>query len=508
MTETRHLVVCCDGTWNSADQRTAGVPCPTNVRLIYNALQPTENQLVQYFSGVGTEGGRLRRVISGGIGLGLSRNIMNAYLWLAETFQPGDRIVLFGFSRGAYTVRSLVGMLTRCGLVSFPDGTPMRERIQVVQRIYNRGYRKRKKVKPKGKVTFHFKPEDAPIAFLGVWETVGALGVPRSFGLLGLLFQRKRYQFHDVDIHRDVAHARQALALDERRGPFVPALWHVQEHMRDRVKQLWFPGVHSDVGGGYLQTGLSHETLAWMVDEVKRVRVPLQWQPRALAGIEGNPFDVLHDNCTGIYRYLAPRPRNTPPVVAGNPEVHISAVKRSDNPPLNDTPYRQTTIVPPNSSHTVPVYAHLPWNATGLYLKPGEYCFSATGEWLDREIAAGPDGVRGLRARARGMIGYGLGTVAGVIRSAIQALTNNRAADVPGSKRVLRARWMELVCVVVDDVIAEDGTVTNSGPIPHRRFRKIITVEKPGYLYAFANDAWTAYGNNRGSIQLTITRQR
>ena len=80
MAETRYLVVCCDGTWNRADQRSAGVPCPTNVRLIHNALQPTENQLVQYFSGVGTDGGLLRRVVSGGVGLGLSRNIMNAYL--------------------------------------------------------------------------------------------------------------------------------------------------------------------------------------------------------------------------------------------------------------------------------------------------------------------------------------------------------------------------------------------------------------------------------------------
>jgi uncharacterized protein (DUF2235 family) len=117
----RNLVVCCDGTWNTPDQRHDGVPVPTNVVRLYNAVAEQDGegnlQLSYYHTGVGTEGSWWQRIAGGSFGEGLGKNIQSAYKWLGVNYLPGDRIFLFGFSRGAYTVRSLGGMIASCGLL-------------------------------------------------------------------------------------------------------------------------------------------------------------------------------------------------------------------------------------------------------------------------------------------------------------------------------------------------------------------------------------------------------
>jgi uncharacterized protein (DUF2235 family) len=256
----RRLVVCCDGTWNTPSDA-------TNVRRLFDRLATTDTQRPHYFPGVGTAGNPLRRALDGAFGVGLSENVREVYRWIADVWVPGDELVFVGFSRGAFTVRSTVGMLTRCGLVRFDPDSDDAARDAVVERVFTEGYRERGDLSGSG-LTFQpgFGPDDAaPVAFLGVWDTVGALGVPRTFGLLSTLLGRDDNAFHDLVLAPDVRHARQALALDERRGPYVPAAWATPPPGRHAsFAQLWFPGGHSDVGGGHTNTDLSDGALRWM----------------------------------------------------------------------------------------------------------------------------------------------------------------------------------------------------------------------------------------------------
>ena len=211
----RNLVVCCDGTWNTPDQEQNGVPVPTNVVRLYNALAEKDavgsEQLKYYHSGVGTEGHWWDKVAGGSVGSGLGKNIQSAYKWLGCNYQAGDRIFLFGFSRGAYTVRSLGGLVLNCGLLNLVD-VPEEEVWTRVEAAYSRGYRKgQNQSKWAGSWPFHATPDDAPVPiyFLGVWDTVGALGVPDDLAILNLLDDPAKYSFHDTHDGDDACgHAR------------------------------------------------------------------------------------------------------------------------------------------------------------------------------------------------------------------------------------------------------------------------------------------------------------
>ena len=255
----RNLVVCCDGTWNTPEQRDEGVPVPTNVVRLYNAVAERdaagEEQLRYYHPGVGSEGNWWERLAGGSAGVGLTRNVLSAYRWLGTTYRDdggGDRLFLYGFSRGAYTVRSLAGMIGQCGLLDL-TGLDEREVWKRVERAFKEGYRKRRAAADwAGDWHFHGGGPGTtfPIHFIGVWDTVGALGIPDDLTLLNLLDDPKKYAFHATDLGDGVVHARHALALDEMRGSFSPTLWTDVAPSRD-VKQVWFPGVHADVGGSY-----------------------------------------------------------------------------------------------------------------------------------------------------------------------------------------------------------------------------------------------------------------
>lgn len=521
----RHLIVCCDGTWNRADQVHDGVPTPTNVRLFHNLLartcrcDTTHDQTVQYFSGVGADGSRLARLFDGGTGHGLARNIMNAYLWLARTYQPGDSITAVGFSRGAYTVRSLVAMLTSCGLVKVPaSGVDPQKSWRSVQQVFERGYLPRTR-KDDWSDGLRFLDGFAPprtdadrerlgekIEFLGVWDTVGSLGVPDSMGFLNLFDDHDDYAFQDTHLNPGVRCARHAVALDERRGPFAPTLWTTEdgEALQEppRVVQLWFPGVHSDVGGGYREHGLADGALRWMLDEASaHTRLGFGAQAEK---IEGDPFDVLHDSCVGPYERISPVPRSVPRVAERAEHVHSSAVERHLDPPVRQDPYRLGDDVPLHGRCRATVYAHKVWNETGLYLVEGTYRLTATGEWTDRDEAADPAGVGDPSFLGR--LAYRYGDVAGGVESAWQDLTDNPVVDVPFSKRVEKAKWMELVVGIANGAFDSVGRPCPPQLEPVGRGPTTLTVTAPGYLYAFANDAWGMYSNNRGSVELTIER--
>jgi hypothetical protein len=521
----RHLVVCCDGTWNRADQVQDGVPTPTNVRLFHNLLGPTardgQAQLKQYFSGVGADGSKMSRMFDGGTGHGLKRNIMNAYLWLARNYQEGDLISAVGFSRGAYTVRSLVGMVTSCGLATVPRaGMDPVGSWRIVERVFERGYARRGDGVYgdwRDGITFFdgfHPPSDKGdpaelgrrVEFLGVWDTVGSLGVPDTMGFLNLFDDHEEYAFHDTHLNPGVRCARHAVALDERRGPFAPTLWTTRagEALQEpaRVVQRWFPGVHSDVGGGYREHGLSDGALRWMVDEAK-AHTALQFIKQA-SRIRGDAFDVLHDSCVGPYSFLSPVPRSVPRVIEGAEHVDQSAIDRFENPPVRQDAYRRGGAPAVGTSRTVPVFAHEPWCETGLYLETGMYRVSAAGEWFDSDLGADADGEdgKGFLTHVR----YRVGDLCDGVETVWQEVLSNPDAVVPFSKRVPDAGWMQLVLAIANGAFDGAGRpllpqieAVGRGPVE-------VEVRVPGYLYAFANDSWGMYSNNRGAVDLTVQR--
>ncbi|MCD2188830.1 DUF2235 domain-containing protein [Actinomycetospora soli] len=255
----KRVVVCCDGTWNVADPTDGS---PTNV--VKFALNVAERdgagveQVVSYDPGVGTGVGD--RVRGGVFGFGLSRNVREAYRFLAENVDDGDEIHLVGFSRGAFTVRSVAGLIENCGLLRPAHA----HRVDEAYRIY----RGTKPDDPSGRIaadlfrrTYGRRVE---IRFLGVFDTVGALGIPFSGPRLGKVLNG-RWAFHNTDLGPSVRHACHALAIDERRKAYQPSLW-TQGGAGQDVEQVWFRGVHSEVGGGASDAALSDIALLWLAE--------------------------------------------------------------------------------------------------------------------------------------------------------------------------------------------------------------------------------------------------
>lgn len=286
----KRLAIFTDGTWNEPGSH-------TNVADLYELVATGQvngaEQRRYYDPGVGTDDGTgtLQRwkskLIGGAFGDGLSRNVQQAYEFLVANYEPGDQIYLFGFSRGAYTARSIAGVIIRCGLLDRAQPNPLS--IAQLYARYRRGkeaialYDLQANRLPPG---YQPTPEDrdlmahshrVDIHFIGVWDTVGALGVPWTEApLVG----RRNFYFHNTNLSVLVKHAYHALAVDEHRGPFKPTLWTEftpdADHAKppttrpttgpggSAVEQRWFIGAHSNVGGGYEGDALRTVPYAWL----------------------------------------------------------------------------------------------------------------------------------------------------------------------------------------------------------------------------------------------------
>ena len=319
----KRLVVLCDGTWNRADQ-----PAPTNVCKLREAVDPAEDaavpQRVHYEPGVGTR--PWERIRGGAFGLGLSRNVRDGYAWLVDTYEPGDELFLFGFSRGAFTARSLAGLIRNSGLLRREH----RDKVKDAYRLY-RSRKPQDAPWEAGAAAFRQRyahSDDVEIAFIGVWDTVGALGIPIDGFRPPVL--SNRWTFHDTTLSSSVRNAFHAISIDERRRPFVPTLWveKQDEHGNieprppgQRVSQVWFAGVHSDVGGGYPDPALAEIPLRWMADRARECGLVLKPDHLAVVadpdagrrreGIElaPDPCGPKHDSMTLFYRLLRPLDR-------------------------------------------------------------------------------------------------------------------------------------------------------------------------------------------------------
>lgn len=261
----KRLIICCDGTWQDLAQATL-----TNVARFARLVKPEDSegrqQIVYYSEGLGVADA-FDRLVGGAFGWGIDKRIQDAYRFLCLNYSEGDEIYLLGFSRGAYTARSLGGLIYKSGLLS-------RKHLNNVGKAYQ-FYRS--KYKPSDPVSCKFREDyeaiQVPIKLLGCWDTVGALGVPDTFGLVSKWFNRK-YKFHNVTINRKIENAFHAIAIDERRKAFDVAPMLISEGADTRLSQVWFVGDHGCIGGGNpTNQKLSDITLQWMIDAAKQLEL-------------------------------------------------------------------------------------------------------------------------------------------------------------------------------------------------------------------------------------------
>jgi uncharacterized protein (DUF2235 family) len=288
----KRIIVCCDGTWNNADTQTTD----TNVAILARSIHANQEtggvlQVVLYLSGVGTSGLHLETMIEGATGFGIDDNIRSAYMFVAQNYVPGDEVFLFGFSRGAFTARSLAGFIAACGVLK-------RQKLGDLAVAWHY-YRTAVTRSPRDFVaTCHSDCHvDAAIKFLGVWDTVGSLGIP---GTLFSELDQRRYGFLNTGPSSVVKRGCHAMAIEEHRDAFVPTPWTGAAPADVRIEQVWFAGAHSDVGGGYATRALADIPLVWMAKKAEEEGLALDWtclpNPTNL-----DPLAPTHDSRTLVF---------------------------------------------------------------------------------------------------------------------------------------------------------------------------------------------------------------
>ena len=329
----KRIAICCDGTWNTPNEN-EGDALSTNVVKMAHSILPCDahgvDQVIFYDRGVGTNKGA-DQFLGGAFGIGLSHNIEDAYRFLVDNYVDGDELFFFGFSRGAYTVRSLAGLIRNCGLLKKINA----DKFHLAYEIY----RSREKAdKPDGPnaVAFiqKFSRPINKLKFIGVWDTVGALGIPGALSFVGKEF----YEFHDVTLSKSVENAYHALALDERRQPFEPSLWEQDATVANQtLEQVWFAGVHSNIGGGYSDCGLSDVTFDWMARKAQACNLALD-PDYIKQHIDPKPTGVLRDSMTLFYRVFGKGDRTIPLGAKYRQKIHKSAIDRMNQPDVHYNP--------------------------------------------------------------------------------------------------------------------------------------------------------------------------
>jgi uncharacterized protein (DUF2235 family) len=331
----KRIVLCADGTWNTPHGDSA-VDNDTNVRKLYCALTNDDAQLKYYDSGVGTDGTPLDHLSGGAMGEGLFQKVQDCYAFLTNVYDPGDSIYLFGFSRGAYTARSIGGMIAGFGVPSINlDNT-------TVAKIFA-AYREPDPVKKaalKAGLTVSYGLQPVKIQMIGVWDTVGSLGIP---GIFFNLLNQKKYGFLDTTLHPSMTQAYHAISIDERRAQFQPTLWTNPDgsfRIDDgQVEQVYFPGVHCDVGGSYPDGGLATIPLSWMMHKAKEngLVFTAESEGQYLVPPAGNVLGPAHDEWK-IIPWGIPEHRKIPPnaAIANTVQMRLDDAK-SDYHPENLT---------------------------------------------------------------------------------------------------------------------------------------------------------------------------
>ena len=357
----KNIVLLSDGTGNGSAKKNK-----TNVWRLYDALDlHNDRQIAMYDDGVGSRESTFNKVVGGAFGYGLKRNVIELYKYLCRNYRVAendndsdDRIYLFGFSRGAFTVRMLAGFITYAGLYTdFEDEEDLhrealcnyasyRDRYKhgYISRILNKLFGCKSQSKPT------IQPE---IHFIGVWDTVDAYVFP--IDELAILWDYLVYpiRFPDSKLNEKVSRACHAVSVDDERHTFHPVMWDESGETTERISQVWFPGVHADVGGGYSRKSLSLVTLDWMLSHTEATAVDqglvyikeLRDQYKSKSDWNG----PQHDSRSGLASYYRYKPRSISQICndadAGvridKPKIHRSVLERIKGRAL---PYAPTQI--------------------------------------------------------------------------------------------------------------------------------------------------------------------
>lgn len=323
----KNIVLLSDGTGNSSAKL-----AKTNVWRTYQALDLSQgDQIAWYDDGVGTSSVTILAIMGGAFGWGLKRNVLTLYKFLCRNYQAGDSVYAFGFSRGAFTIRVLIGLVTTEGLINASS----EEELAVLAVEAYRAYRKKRfqrkaslsgigRVLRRPFVAVHnkilgFAPYDVgknvpspTFRFVGLWDTVDAYGVPIKELKEGIDRYIWPMSFQDLVPSPLIQEACHALSLDDERETFHPLVWQASPDraLPDTIRQVWFSGVHSNVGGGYPDDGMAHVPLMWILRHAAAAGLKFE-----VAGLDeyqraATPFGRMYDSRAGLASYYRYAPRN------------------------------------------------------------------------------------------------------------------------------------------------------------------------------------------------------
>ena len=322
----KRIIICADGTWNKPEENLEK-DFPTNVLKFSRAITPIATdkvvQTVFYDWGIGS----YHDTTSGGaFGKGLDKNIKDCYRFIVHNYEKGDELFFFGFSRGAYTVRSLCGLINNCSILKKQNAKMINKAFDLYK---NSKYKVSHPHSEQFRKDYAIYPETI-VKFVGVWDTVGSMGLPTSiFG-----FIKPKNLFYDNKIGSNIKTARHALSIDEVRKDFEPTIWRQDSQNKVDLKQVWFAGNHSDVGGSYKPdkdgTVLSEIPMLWMKREAELEGLKFQKH----INVKGNELASKHNEQKKFYKLLGKHVREILPETP----VHISVKKR----------YEQSSYAPKN----------------------------------------------------------------------------------------------------------------------------------------------------------------
>ncbi len=366
------IAFLADGTWNgiAVDNDRDGVPEATNVLKLYHNLAGDESidsfsleneserveidadrnvlQIAKYLHGVGDSDNPIKKLLGGAFGAGLISRIVRGYTFISRNYEPGDTIIISGFSRGAYTARALGGMIAKDGLLDYKalNITSKEEAYQYGLYVWASYREKRVESLAQRAINLVWKKiiglgtevhteqliRDVPIRAIGVWDTVGAMGIPIYNVEEGKENSRMDlFRFADTDLSEKVANGFHALAIDEARSDFAPTSWTA----RAGIEQAWFIGAHADVGGGYPQSDLSDFALQWMSSKLAFNGDGLRYKDPLPVNPNGNAAGDIHDSWNALPYKLKPRVVRA---IAADADVHTSVKLRRENASLQYHP--------------------------------------------------------------------------------------------------------------------------------------------------------------------------
>ncbi|MBR1149576.1 DUF2235 domain-containing protein [Bradyrhizobium sp. JYMT SZCCT0428] len=328
----KRIVLLSDGTGNAA-----GKVWRTNVWRTFQSLElKASDQIAIYDDGVGTSAFKPLAILGGVFGWGLKRNVLNLYKFLCRNYESGDKIYAFGFSRGAFTIRIVIGLVLNQGLVKFANEGELDQKARAAFRAY------RHDKYPAWNLQYPFRLAQFlldqrfytscermvdTIEFVGVWDTVAAYGLPIDEMTRGVNDWLWPLEMPNKDFNTKILKARHALAIDDERATFHPVLWNedgsntvssgiVRTTRDEQLLQVWFTGVHSNVGGGYPDDSLANISLAWMMAEARGARCTSEhrlgkgqgWPTLQLPQRPGRLLPVQSPEDSGILRRNAGHP--------------------------------------------------------------------------------------------------------------------------------------------------------------------------------------------------------